>query len=337
MLTLLLFLYMNEKDLSLNLSLKHVLCVKENISSGRSYYNDINQCFIDNCFFSRSIMFAGHGGVIMFENYDVNLTIQSSTFYFCSVSSDFIGGALYLSSSTSQSNLLNVCAVKCNAGSSFGHFARISTSNTLQNRVFYLSVSDCSDFDNGYHPISQYYGYQMFQYVNSSYNKAYMFTGVHIYQPNGFYCSYCTFSSCLARHSICVYFLGGSGLRNMNNANIVNNSSPQGNGVVYVTTYGEFSMEECVFSNNSNTLLFVLTGSLAVSGSYINHYSSITNGTISLNNIHYIEKGTHIHSFYQTYVCNTFDYRNPTKNSINPSVIFRSFIIILYQFSSLYD
>jgi len=60
----------------------------------------------------------------------------------------------------------------------------------------------------------------------------------------------------------------------MSYANIVHNNSPSGFGVVNVNGAGSRMMLYCIFKNNLNYLFCVLSGSLEVSHSFINHWNT---------------------------------------------------------------
>jgi len=71
----------------------------------------------------------------------------------------------------------------------------------------------------------------------------------------------------------------------MSYANIVHNNRPSQYGVVLVYGAGSKMMMYCIFKKNQNTLFWVLSGSLEVSHSFIDHPSqSLSYGAVSTSN-----------------------------------------------------
>lgn len=68
----------------------------------------------------------------------------------------------------------------------------------------------------------------------------------------------------------------------MSSTNIVNNNSPNGNGVVFLAGGGSLKMLYCIFQNNQNYLLCLFGGSLEVSHSFIDHPTSFS-ATLSIS------------------------------------------------------
>jgi len=270
-------------------------CEKENLDQGRSYLN-VN-IDVSYCFFSRSLLFSGSGGVICVNENTLSMSISFSMFYNTYCSSQ--GGAIYFISSASYLRML--CANRCTAGSSY-HFAVIKAS--MENQMIYSSVSCCSHSLAGYYSLALSKGNEIFDNTNSSLNSAYQASSLYISSQTSFTSSFCTFSNNKVHMSICIFFTTSTG--DFSYSNIVHNDSPMEPGVVYVRDSASLKMKFNVFDNNQNTLFMVRSGSLEVSHSFISHnaqFSSKTSVSTSNNNS-FSKKATYQILFFQSYYCN---------------------------------
>jgi len=248
-------------------------CELENIAQGRSYV-DIN-INISNCFFSRSSLYSGNGGVIYVSGGTYSMNINYSMFYKCISSPE--GGAIFFSAPFSY--LRMICANRCSVSSQsnpfiYYHFAYIRASQV--NQVEYLSVSNCSQTTSGYYSIYLESGNQMVDNINSSMNNANQVSGIQIESPSFFTSSHCTFSNNKANY-MCIRIKSDSETILMSYANIVHNNSPS-NGVVFING-GSPKMNYCIFKNNQNILFCVWSGTLEVSHCFIYHSSSFSSST----------------------------------------------------------
>ena len=116
-------------------------CEKESIEQGRSYMDKSIQ--ISNCFFSRSSLFSGLGGVIFMDGGSYSMNINYSMFNNCICSDS--GGAIFFFSPIS--NIRMICANRCTCGQLY-HFAYLYSVQV--NQVEYLSVSNCSYSRSGF-------------------------------------------------------------------------------------------------------------------------------------------------------------------------------------------
>jgi len=274
-------------------------CENESIDQGISYYQKyIN---ISDCFFSRYSWFSGDGGVIYVEGGSFSININSSMFYNCFAN---IGGAIYFNSLNSC--LRMICANSCSCRADLiSHFAFLSASQV--NQFDYPSVSNCSHTTSGDYPIYFVSGNQRFDNANISMNNAEWGSGISIDSPTSFSSSHVTFSNNNESNGICIYFYSDSGTISMSYANIVHNNSPQ-YGVVLVDKEGSKKMIYCIFQNNQNILLYVGSGSLEVSHSFIDHseLSFSSNIVVSiLTNNSFTNIVTYQIQFFNSHHCNT--------------------------------
>jgi len=273
-------------------------CVSESIDQGRAYENqNIN---VSYCFFIRSLLFGGNGGVIMISIKSLQMNISNTMFYNCTCSER--GGAIYFYSSSLHLRMF--CANRCSA--SIDHFSLCLS--TGYNQVEFLSVSSCSHTANGWYPFCLVNGNQGVDNTNSSMNNAYHVSGICIWTPSSFECSHCTFSNNKVSGYICISLSSNPGT--MSSANIIHNDSPS-HGVIYVEGSKTPKMTYCIFQNNQNTLFYVNSGSVEVSHSFIDHSSSFLfsdNIIVSTsNNNSFTKTITYQIHFFNSFHCNADD------------------------------
>jgi len=272
------------------------LCQGEKIVQGRSYVDEnIN---ISNCFFARTSQYSGYGGVIYVKVGSISIVISDSMFYNCVCSEQ--GGAIFFISTVSS--LRKVCANRCSA-SIYYNFACLQASQ--MNHVEYLSVSQCSPTAFGRYGFLLYTGNQRLEKTNSSMNNAILVSGIYISSPLSFESSHCTFSNNKVTDSRCIYFNSNTGTTLF--ANIIHNNSPNEYGVIYLNGNGTPKMIYCIFQNNHNILFCVLTGSLDISHSFIDHLvSSFTNSNsiTTVNNNTFTKIPTYRIQFFKSHYCN---------------------------------
>jgi len=268
-------------------------CEMESITQGRSYLDkSIN---ISYCFFSRSSVYSGNGGVIYVSAISCSMRINFSMFYNCVASNN---GAIFFSSSVSC--LRNICSNKCSG--SWNQFAYILASEI--NQIEYLSVSFCS---TGSVPFGIKTGNQSIKNTNSSMNTSHQASGVYIDSPTSSTISHCTFSNNQVVSDRCISFFSNTGTISMLYANIVHNNSPS-YGVVFVHGSVTNHLKFCIFQNNQNYLFCVFGGSLEVTHSFIDHSSSSfsTSKTISTaTNNTFASISTYQIQFFNSHHCFT--------------------------------
>ena len=291
-------------------------CESESIDLGRSYYN--NNINISNCFFSRTLISSGNGGIAFISGGSFSMNIQYSMFYSCSCSGD--GGAIHFSSSNSC--LKSICANTCSGD--YYQFAYLRASHVNQGE--YLSISNCSHTPAGYVSIYLFTGNQRVDNTNSSMNKDIQVSGIHISSPSLFTSIYCTFSNNNVSKFNCIYFYSELGTITMSFANIVHNNSPSRFGIVFVNGVGSKHMIYCIFHKNHDYLFCEYGGSLEVSHSIIDHSSSSyfisTTVLIDINNSFTYRVTYHI-QFFNSLHCNT---DIPERTQGQPQDVYRSHI-----------
>jgi len=271
-----------------------VHCESEIIDSGRSYAN--KNIYISRCSFSRFLLYVGDGGVIYVNVGDINVNSSELMFNNCSCSGT--GGAMYFNSK--EVVLKFICSFKCKASNS--HFAYLGVSQS--NFVDFLSISSCSDQENGNLCIFLKNGNQKFSSTNSTMNKANSDSSILFGYPASFSCSFCTISKNCVLDAVCVNFQASNGV--MSFSNIIGNNSPSRYGVVHVSSGSTQKIHFCIFASNQNTLFDTYSNSLEVSHSFISHNERFSSrvAVLTANNNSFIAYDTYGLEYFGSYYCN---------------------------------
>ena len=241
-----------------------------------STFGSTNFYLIDSSFISLT------SGAITLSSLTINLLIEKTSFYSCS--SNNHGGAVFFSCSSGASVFHSICGEKCftSGDNIHGSLIYIVTSISLRNEAHYLSCVRCpNSYSNGLrHSLYFQNGIQNLKNINSSLNIInHQTPGIMISSPNSVDSNYCTISNNKVGHSIAIWLSGGSGIRKLSQWNIVSNDSPS-----YSIIYdgGGYTMSNCIFKNNSNSLF--PTSNLIVEFSKIIHYGFIGSPTFISSN-----------------------------------------------------
>ena len=283
-----------------------ILVLKSNCITSRIENQNIS---IINCLI-KDISSQTSGGAIYISKTTISLNINDTTFYQC-ISTNGNGGAIFFTNGLNI-QLFKICALVCKANSHY-QFAYLRTTS---NQILDLNtINNCSNL-NGYQTLHLENGNQNLSKSNISNNNNIWISGIWYLNPKSFFCNYCTFYNNTVRDYICIYLYGYSGT--ISKSNIILNNSPT-NGVVSVYNSGNYILDECIFDQNQNILLNVITGTLKLNNCYINHLSnSITTNTINVPIFSptLIITNT-IYFFYSTYNCY---YKNEELQTLNPTI-----------------
>jgi len=264
-------------------------CIEEFKVQGRSYLD--NTVDISHCSFQRYSVFSGSGGIIYVKSETHSLSIYYSMFYNCECSEK--GGAIYFNSNNSTLKL--ICANRCSASNSC--FSEISTRNN--NHVEYSSIALCSFSPTKSWSFSLSNGDILYENDNNSLNTVVAISGLYLFNPKSFKCSFSTFSSNKVEVGICIYLQWNLG--SIVYSNIINNNSPN-LGIFHV--HGKYQFQYCVFNNNQNALFSLHDGTLHVSHSSISHKGFISNFSyVTLNNNSMTLKPTFQFKYLNSYYC----------------------------------
>lgn len=307
--------------------LNQEICKNEQINHGQSYISgSIN---ISDCFFVRSMVYSGSGGIIYVNGGLFSLNIESTMFYNCEVST--ICGAIYFSST--KSILSMICANRCSAFE-FYHFGSFLADQ--ENQMYFVSISMCSHTYNGCHSIAMIIGKQILKNSNSSMNNANQYSGFLFESPITFACSYTTYSNNKVSNYTCLLFYSLNGT--MLFSNIVHNNSPLGDGILKIHG-GLLIIRYCVFNQNRNILFSLKSGSITVSDSYISHISIIStySSMILGENISFISTHTYYIPFFGSFYCNTdkYSFENSMINNSIYLIISFSLVVLVTVFAFL--
>jgi len=254
-------------------------CLNGIIASGRSYYASSEYIVVSECFFSRTSVFNGNGGVICIEGTG-NLNASSCVFYKCCVSQSLsnMGGAIFFSARSIM--LDKVCGQYCT--SYHGHFAWIASQDGFDNHVYYGTISKCSDQFTYYCPFRIMKGKQVFLNTNITSNGAKEVPGTTYSGATSLSVSYSTFAANHASHSRIIELYGDSSiLRSLSFINIIGNTQTENLfGIVYGDYSGQCSISNSIFQSNSNTLFYIKVGSMSILDCNIAHSYTLKFGAV---------------------------------------------------------
>jgi len=276
------------------------LCVSEKTIVGRSYDQVSGLVNIQYCYFSRTEVQNGNGGVVYLYNTNSQLQIYDSGFYNCS--SLQRGGAVY-SYISGYSNIERVCGYRCKSGvDGYANFIEIMSSNNINMRM--TSCFKSSYFYTSYMSIYFSTGNQVIQSVNISESKNKYASTMSSWKASSLDCSNCHFVNNYASEHISIWLDGGKGTQVFSNNNFINNTQGQSTyGFMYIKDYGEYSLTNSVLDLNSHTLFVVVTGRLTVSHCSIARYDTFTTGVVTTNNIRFQSASLYPLSLYYHPFC----------------------------------
>jgi len=273
-----------------------MLCKDEQISQGRSYSNE--KIEVSDCFFCRSLVYSQNGGVIYVNGGSLSMIVISSMFHNCKTNPGS-GGAIFFSSLNIK--LCDICAHQCSSTNyHFGYFASINN-NELES----ISINYCSQTKTGAYCITVQSGNQRSMRNNCSGNSALNYCGIAYKSPVDLYSSFCTLYNNYAENQICLLLSPCHG--SILFTNIIKNTCPSGNGVVF-SSDGLVKMDYCIFDLNQNLLFTVSSGSLVLSHCFISHSGIVSKNTaLDLTNNNSMTKHpTYVHKHFNSYYCIAF-------------------------------
>jgi hypothetical protein len=225
--------------------------------------------YVLNCLFI-SCMSSSYGGAFYCTSVTC-LLVESSSFFSCKTS-NYHGGAIFLSCSSSQCVLHKVCGYDCcstHSNPSY-HFAYIYISDTVsyKNYVNYSSVVCCVNVNsNSYHTLGLFYGKICCPSVNFSMNKCY-------YQPiichpstdsSSATCSflYSSFADNVVTGWGCFYLYRTGSKYEIKSCNILRNTQNSGSyGIIYTT--GNLNIDDSCIIENTATYIFYQDSSYTI-------------------------------------------------------------------------
>ena len=218
----------------------------------------INNILIKECFFQRSNIFNGNGGILNIYNFDekINIIIDSSTFYQCISNKD--GGAIYIIYKKGNTTLKKICSYE--SCSKKNHFGIIHSDYSNNNKIILESSSIINSknlaFKNSISTISLEYSNELINFFNSSKNFVEFFSSLTIFNSNFFQIIYSNFQSNYAIDNTCILMDYTSFFPNINYifCNFILNISPF-KGLINILQ-GNIIFNNCYFFKNSEYLFF---------------------------------------------------------------------------------
>jgi len=289
---------------------------------------------IFDCYFLRTVNYVGSGGIMSVTSTNYHLQLGDSMFINCS-SSEGCGAIMF----SSTSSIINrVCAHGCFTGLSqyyqFGFFQSISTN---YNNITMLSVSKCAPNNDviRHFSFSLSSGIQSIISTNSSNNRGYYYTGIHVIGSNSFLGRFCTITKNDSDESISLCVASGV------NSNILELSNNVGNIqrlYSYGNTYsygGKNQFISCIFYNNDFCLFYVPSGSLELISCIISHQTNLLfQGTLTAVTNNLITASSNIISLsiahYSTALCQNAPIFVSTQSKIkNNHILIPVLLLIL--------
>jgi len=292
--------------------------------------------FFENCLFSLSQSSPNKGGAIFTDQNNINLSLNSCTFYNCSSLDD--GGAVYFRSSHGGTvDFCKVCIYQCFCAGDrcsypFGYFFVDHLKNN-SHRFISSSSKHLQTVNDYYYAIED--GYQYFENNNFTRNCFHAFVTLLTTNPTLSKVMMCNF---VRNHAIfrgILHFDCGS--YSIKSINVVNNTyEEEGQGVFFQSGVSNCVLTLSSFCMNNNTLFFLTDLSvLYIMDCEIEHNKlCLTNGNVSLSNC-MISYGTSImtkvFSVYSTYFCESDPMisAQPTNNNNSTNLYYLVMIICL--------
>ena len=279
-----------------------ILIFRSNCFTSRQENQDLN---LNNClviFLSSSL---GDGGAI-YINSNLNLIINNCIFYEC-MSTLGNGGAIFFLNGL-DINLKKVCVFLCRTSSTYSYqFSYFQTNN---NQILNLtSISKCYNQSLGYEVIRLWKGIQNISNSNISNNNNIHYSAISYLYPIKMFSIFCNFFNNSVYNYLCIYLHDSKG--DIFKSNIINNNSPTNYGVITVWNSGHYTLNDCFFDNNFNTLFYVHSGSLTLNNCYfysgsnyfigniINQLITISNNLFQFNNFQCLINSEHSNYYFK--------------------------------------
>ena len=234
------------------------------------------------------------------------------------------GGAIYFNNGL-DFKLNQVCGSICFALNR--QFAYIRTLTNKINSLNMITISKCYNESINFANLFIQQGIQTIFFSNCSFNINKRISSFQYHSPDSMFSKFITFYNNSVTEYIGIYLNRYSGT--LFKSNIIKNNSPISHGVVYVSDSGNYILDECIFQNNFNILLYVFQGSLTLNNCFSDKIY-ITYGTIT-NNLIISSKNSYLFTHYNT----NFIYLNKLINC-NIELNHFTFIFKKKKFSFIY-
>ena len=295
-------------------------------------------CYIKNCIFKELSNNPNGGSIYISTTTTMNLLIENTLFNDCNTTGSTNGGGAIYFSSYGSSLLKKICSINCFITSTsyygYGQFSFLQSGNLKINSLEFLSVLKCPGNHLGFRrsPIYIENGNQNINNINIFNNYSHQHAGMITSESNYFLSKFITFFKNIPILTQCFQIYNSNG--NLSYSNIVENISPGGYSVILTQLNSNLYIKNCIFYNNSNLLLSIVTGgNIEVSNSFIIHLTNlIGNSNFYVNKLNNFEFTSTIKiNYFSTYFCiNQYDLILTTNNNfkfIFKYLIFLKFII----------
>ena len=173
----------------------------------------------------------------------------------------------------SNSILKKTCGECCNTfkSTNWYHFGLISIKDDINfnNEIELLSLTKCSINEfYGEKSIELSYGTQKINNFNSSYNKAFRYSGIVINSAKYHLMKYSNFFQNIVNDYIMIRY--DFNLNNIDFCNFINNNSPS-YGIIYINHNGILNINNSIIYNNINKLFHIDLGNIYLKFSFLEH------------------------------------------------------------------
>jgi len=198
----------------------------------------------------------GKGSAICIEGAVIPLSIAKTVFLSCN--SYISGGAIYFSTSTNASiSLSMICGAFCYCSKTYpsvagflerGNFINMILCDNSESSLSFVSITRCSDIlRGGVGSVSQVYGCEAINNLNSSYNTAYYGSGIDNWHTISIISRFVTFYSNTCQNYTPLSFIKSNG--ELFRSNIIENKYTS-LGIILFQGKCNFSISQCSFINN---------------------------------------------------------------------------------------
>ena len=237
----------------------------------------INGLFeLSRCIFQRNHQYTGSGSVIYVLNIGVVLNLYNCIFFNCSSTTN--GGAIWYSSNIENTKILlkRLCINNCYTNNAMYQFGYLLVKNNIT--LSLNSIYQCDFIKGASYSISLNSGTQYIESVNMTENKL-ICSAPHFNNANKLDYKYSNIANDLPYR---IRLRLDSSTNNfISFLNIINCSSPAGDGIIY--SYGNYNLSNLIVFNTKDLFFRIFTGTLNLRDSYISHSGTI--GTITTLNV----------------------------------------------------
>jgi len=259
-----------------------------------------------------SLSSSSNGGAIYGNLGDLRALIEFCMFYNCHTTGNYMGGSVYLISSTSGGLVLNrICTRQCNCNNAHYQSIYLQTHQSLESRCFFVSVTESTSSTKA-HPFYLVNGHQKVTSTNSSYHSTAGGTAISFYEPNTASGKFCNiFKTGFSGRSLHFAHSGGLDICEFLYSNLVNNTIGKDTSCNVVYSNLKTTLSYCIFKNNyARTQVICYSGTFSITYCQFDTYSYEGTAPV-LSNIITGDVYTQLLTHFYTHHCDSpYEIRN---------------------------